>query len=203
MKKRTKIVATISDRRCDPGFIRELYEAGMNVVRINTAHQPPEASVNVIKNVRQVSDKIAILIDTKGPEIRTTVCDEKVNLKKGEKISLIGDPGCKTSDKAIYVSHSKIADDVETGSTFLIDDGEIELTVTGRKGNILECLIENDGILGSRKSVNIPGSKICLPSLTDKDRAFIKMAIEQDIDFIAHSFVRNSQDVKEIGRAHV
>jgi pyruvate kinase len=198
MKKRTKIVATISDRRCDPGFIRELYEAGMNVVRINTAHQPPEASVNVIKNVRQVSDKIAILIDTKGPEIRTTVCDEKVNLKKGEKISLIGDPGCKTSDKAIYVSHSKIADDVETGSTFLIDDGEIELTVTGRKGNILECLIENDGILGSRKSVNIPGSKICLPSLTDKDRAFIKMAIEQDIDFIAHSFVRNSQDVKDV-----
>ena len=91
-----------------------------------------------------------------------------------------------------------LSSDVPAGSVVLIDDGEIELKVVKRDGDFLECLIENDGILGSRKSVNIPGVKICLPSLTDKDRIFIKMAAENEVDFIAHSFVRSKQDVLDV-----
>ena len=93
--KRTKIVATISDKNCEPEFIKELYEAGMDVIRINSAHLDIEGALKIIKNTREVSDKIAILLDTKGPEIRTTICDTPIQLKKGETINIIGDPGKK------------------------------------------------------------------------------------------------------------
>lgn len=197
-KKRTKIVATISDRNCEITFLRQLFDAGMDVVRINSAHMPIEEAARVIKNTREVSDKIAILIDTKGPEIRTTACDEPIHLTKGNKISIIGDPSLKSSKEAIYVTYTSFAADISVGSVILMDDGELELKAVKRKGAALECIVENDGILGSRKSVNIPGVKICLPSLTPKDLAFIEMAVKNDVDFIAHSFVRSKQDVLDV-----
>jgi pyruvate kinase len=197
-RKRTKIVATISDKNCEPEFLNDLFEAGMDVVRINSAHVTPEAAIKMISNVRQVSDRIAILIDTKGPEIRTTACDEPIHLQKGNIISVIGNPDKKTSSDAIYVSYPLFSSDVPQGTLILIDDGEIELKAIRKNGSALECLIENDGILGSRKSVNVPGSRINLPSLTDKDRVFLKLAAEKEVDFIAHSFVRSKQDVLDV-----
>ena len=197
-RKRTKIVATISDKNCSIDFLRELFEAGMDVLRINSAHMPIEQAVKVINNAREVSDKIAILIDTKGPEIRTTACDEPINLLKGEKISIIGNPTLKSSKEAIYVTYPSFAQDIEVGSVILMDDGELELKAVKRNGNALECLVVNDCVLGSRKSVNIPGTKICLPSLTPKDLSFIEMAVKNEVDFIAHSFVRSKQDVIDV-----
>lgn len=197
-RKRTKVVATISDKNCGVDFIRELYEAGMDVIRINSAHLETEGALRIINNARLVSDKIATLVDTKGPEIRTTVCDQPFELKKGDKIKVIGDPSRKSSSDAICVSYTSFSRDVPLDSKILIDDGDIALTVLKKTGNLLECLIENDGIIGSRKSVNIPGIKISLPSLTDKDRVFIKMAVENGVDFIAHSFVRSKQDVLDV-----
>lgn len=196
--KRTKIVATISDKNCEPGFIRELYEAGMNVIRINSAHLDIEGALRIIKNTREVSDKIAILVDTKGPEIRTTICDAPIQLKKGGTINIIGDPGKKSSSESIYVSYKSFSSDIPLDSLILMDDGELELRVLRKRGDALECLIENDGILGSRKSVNIPSVKISLPSVTEKDKAFIEMAAKNGIDFIAHSFVRSKQDVFDV-----
>jgi pyruvate kinase len=197
-RKRTKVVATISDKNCETGFIRELYEAGMDVVRINSAHLNVDGAMKIIRNTRQVSDKIAILIDTKGPEIRTTITDSPIELKKGNKINLIGEPGRKSSPEAIYVTYEAFAQDIPLGSVILIDDGDLELTVLSKHGNALECLIDNDGIVGSRKSVNIPSVKICLPSLTEKDRQFIELAAKNGVDFIAHSFVRSKQDVLDV-----
>jgi pyruvate kinase len=197
-KKRTKIVATISDKNCEPAFIRELYKEGMDVVRINSAHLSIEGALKIIENTRAVSNSIAILIDTKGPEIRTTICDAPIELKKGNRINVIGDPSKKSSPDAIYVTYPSFSSDIPLGSVILIDDGELELKVLKKDGEALECLIDNDGILGSRKSVNIPGVKITLPSLTDKDRLFIKMAVEHKVDFIAHSFVRSRQDVIDV-----
>jgi pyruvate kinase len=196
--KRTKIVATISDRNCESGFIRELYEAGMDVVRINSAHLTVDAAVQIIKNTREVSDKIAILVDTKGPEIRTTLCDSPIPLRKGSTIDIIGDPSKKSSTEAIYVSYMSFASDIPTESLIMIDDGELELKAVKRKGNALECIVENEGILGSRKSVNIPGIKINLPSITEKDKVFIEMAVNNGVDFIAHSFIRSKQDVLDV-----
>jgi len=197
-RKRTKIVATISDKNCDTGFLRVLYEAGMDVIRINSAHLEIEGALRIISNTREVSDKIAILIDTKGPEIRTTDCDESIELKKGGKINIIGDPDKKSSDEAIYVTYNRFASEIPSGSLILIDDGDLELKVLRKNGNVLECIVDNDGILGSRKSVNVPSVKIHLPSLTEKDKVFIEMAAKNDVDFIAHSFVRSRQDVIDV-----
>lgn len=197
-RKRTKIVATISDKNCESDFIKDLFDAGMDVVRINSAHLNIEGALKIIANTRKVSDKIAILLDTKGPEIRTTICDSPIQLKKGNKINIIGDPEKKSSSDAIYVSYKAFSSDIPLGSVILMDDGELEFRAFRKNGNALECIIDNDGILGSRKSVNIPSVKISLPSLTEKDKAFIEMAAKNDVDFIAHSFVRSKQDVLDV-----
>lgn len=198
MNKYTKIVATISDQRCEVDFVRDLFKAGMNVVRMNTAHLDYEGLDRIVNNVRQVSDTIALLIDTKGPEIRTTVSDDNITLSSGQSIVITGSPSEKSTKDRICVSYEKMAEDVSIGSHILFDDGEISLLVKDRKGNDLICEVLNNGVLGSRKSVNVPGVRINLPSLTQKDLLNIDYAIENDIDFIAHSFVRNAQDVKEI-----
>ena len=200
-RKKTKIVATISDKNCSIDFIRELYDAGMDVVRINSAHLTVEAARQIIHNAHTVSDKIAVLIDTKGPEIRTTISDHPIVLKKGATITVSGDRDKKTSEEGIYVSYPNFASDIPLGSVIMIDDGELELKAVRKVGNHLECLVDNDGVLGSRKSVNIPGIKINLPSLTEKDFAFIAMAAENQVDFIAHSFVRSRQDVLDVQAA--
>lgn len=200
MKKHTKIVATVSDLRCEVEFIRELYKSGMNVVRMNTAHLDYEGLNRLVTNVRLVSEKIALLIDTKGPEIRTTKSAGGINLEAGEQLIIKGDPGKESSRECVYVSYSKIAEDVHEGSQILFDDGEISVLVKEIKDNTLYCDIQNSGVLGSRKSVNVPGSRINLPSLTERDYEFINYAIENDLDFIAHSFVRNADDVLAIQR---
>ncbi|MCU0474163.1 MAG: pyruvate kinase [Bacteroidales bacterium] len=197
-RKRTKIVATISDKNCEIAFLRQMYEAGMDVVRINSAHLTIVGAQRIINNVREVSDKIALMLDTKGPEIRTTVCEAPIIVKKGVSFSITGDPEKKSAANNLYVSLKSFAEDVPLGSVVMFDDGEIEMKVQKREGKVLICKALNDGIIGSRKSVNIPGAKIHLPSLTDKDRAFIKMAARNDVDFIAHSFVRSRQDVLDV-----
>ncbi|MDR2926954.1 MAG: pyruvate kinase [Cytophagaceae bacterium] len=198
MKKYTKIVATVSDQRCETAFIHDLYKAGMNVVRLNTAHMDFEGMSLVINNVREVSPKIAILIDTKGPEIRTTKCVGNISLKAGDTVRIIGNPSMETTAECIHVSYISIVDDIAVGSHILIDDGEIDMVVVDSDGDSLICNILNDGILSSRKSVNVPGVRINLPSLTARDIDNIKFAIDNDIDFIAHSFVRNAEDVLAI-----
>ncbi len=198
MKKYTKIVASISDRRCDVDFIAKLYDAGMNVVRLNTAHADRAGIENIIDNVRTVSNKIGILMDTKGPEVRTTACSEPIPYKIGDKVKIVGDPFLETTRDCIAVSYPNFVKDVHVGGDVLIDDGDLALKVMEEHDGTLFCEVQNEATLGSRKSVNVPGVRINLPSLTDKDRANILFAIEKDIDFIAHSFVRNKQDVLDI-----
>ena len=158
MRKKTKIIATISDRNCEPGLIQELFDNGMNIVRLNTAHQSFEGSLKVIHNIRKVSDKIAILVDTKGPEIRTTCMDESFEIKKDEFIKLKGDPDQKSTKDCIYASYKNIVNDLSVNSKVLIDDGSVELTVVEKKDDYLICRIENDGKIESKKSINLsPG----------------------------------------------
>ncbi|MCK9311752.1 MAG: pyruvate kinase [Bacteroidales bacterium] len=200
MSKHTKIVATISDKRCDVEFLRELFEAGMNVVRMNSAHLTEEGFQKIISNVRAVSSEIAILMDTKGPEIRTTFIkdDETIQINTGQKIRITGNPDGITSSECIYCSYTSLVEDLSIGTDLLIDDGEIDLRVIEKATDYLVCEAQNDGKLGSRKSVNIPGVRINLPSLTEKDKKNILLAIDFNVDFIAHSFVRNKQDILTI-----
>ncbi len=196
--KQTKIVASISDRNCDAEFIRELFNAGMNVVRINTAHASVDGIRKIIANVRAVSHHIAILIDTKGPEIRTTYCDTPIEYKTGDVVKIFGRPEMDTEHDIINLSYKNFANDIHEGDHILFDDGALEMVVIGVNGPAVIAQVQNDGILGSRKSVNVPGVHIDLPALTEKDVTNIELAIAEDIDFIAHSFVRNASDIKAV-----
>lgn len=200
MKKRTKIIATISDQRCDVEFIRSLYEAGMNAARINSAHVTTESAAKVVENVRKVSDRIAIIIDTKGPEIRVTGMvpgfETGIKVSRGDMIRIKGSETNEPSNnEVVYVNDSSIYKDVPVGAAILIDDGELEMEVTEKKDDELICRVKNNGVIKPRKSVNIPNVPINLPSVTERDFEFINWAIDMDIDFIAHSFVRKKEDV--------
>jgi len=198
-KKQTKIVATISDLNCSPEFVRSLHDAGMDVARLNTAFQSPDEADKVVANIRQVSERIAILLDTKGPEVRTTAMAEKIVLAKGDLIKIKGGtPDSQSSRQILYVNYAHFAKEVPKEAKVMIDDGEIELTVEKKGKDYLVVKAENGGEIKAHKSVNVPGVKLNLPSLSEKDKKFVAWAIKQDIDFIAHSFVRNRADVMAI-----
>jgi pyruvate kinase len=199
-EKKTKIICTISDIRCDVEFLRELYRNGMNVVRINSAHATIEGAQKIVDNVRAVSDKIAILIDTKGPEVRLTAMESAVGFvaKAGDIVEIRNGSDRFSDANILYTNCSTFVQDVPVGADILIDDGSVKLQVEKKDGQSLTCRISDNGVIKGRKSVNVPNVHISLPALTEKDRMFVKWAIEADIDFIAHSFVRTSQDLIEI-----
>lgn len=195
--RQTKIVATISDQRCDKAFIESLFNAGMNVARINTAHISKESGKILVDNIRAVSKSIAILIDTKGPEIRTCRTQNEVEVTKGQEI-LFSHKKVKSNKTTVCVNYDKFIEDLEEGDHILIDDGDIKVTVLKKQHGYLVCRVENSGTIKNNKSINIPGVEIDLPSISDKDKDFIAFAVENDLDFIAHSFVRSKNDVLEV-----
>lgn len=192
--KYTKIVATISDKRCDPDFIRQLWEAGMNVVRLNTAHISTESALTMIQNVRSVSDTIGILVDTKGPEVRTIGITDPIVVNEGDTIRVKGGLGISTQD-ILHVSYEFFHTGVPVGNQILIDDGELAMTVIEQTDEYLVCKINNKGVIKNKKSINTPGVSTNLPSISEKDAEFITFAAQNEVDFIAHSFVRNKKDV--------
>ncbi len=196
--KNTKIVATISDLRCEPDFLRELFENGMDAVRLNSAHLSIEGASRIVDNVRAVSETIPVMIDTKGPEIRTLDLKEPVQVRTGDPLTIVGPCKEVAAPGEIPVSYADIAAEVPVGSLIMIDDGAVQLTVQGRCGKRLLCRVDNDGTIKARKSVNVPDVAIGLPALTARDLEFLHFAIEKKVDFVAHSFVRCKEDVLAI-----
>ncbi len=195
--KHTKIVATISDKHCEPEFLQELFDAGMNVVRINTAHQTPETALKIIKNVRIVSDSIAILLDTKGPEIRTKNITNPISVKTGDVIFVKGGDE-ESTENMLIVDYDQFAEAIPIGTSMLIDDGELELKITGKSKGMLVATVCNDGEIKNKKSINVPSISFSLPPITEKDKMFIEWAADNNLDFVAHSFVRDREDVNAV-----
>ena len=202
-EKKTKIVATLSDFRANEEFVRGLFEAGMDVVRINSAHVTEEGAAKIVEAVRRVNPAIPVILDTKGPEIRVTaVADEyggAIGFQAGECVKVRGTANGELSTRdMIYFNVATVVRDIAVGARLLIADGELELRVTDKTDEELMCEFVRGGTLRSRKSVNVPGMKIDLPSVTEKDRRFIEWAVKNDVDFIAHSFVRSAGDVRAV-----
>lgn len=201
--KKTKIVATMSDLRCSEEFVRSLAEAGMDVVRINSAHVTLEAATRIVETVHRVDPSIPVMIDTKGPEIRVTTlapeAGERIEFRTGDRVAVRGSDGSDfTTREVVYMNVPGIVRDIPVGARMLIADGEVELRVVGKSEQELVCEFVGDGALRSRKSVNVPGVSVELPSVTDKDRRFIEWAVSHDVDFIAHSFVRSVRDLEAV-----
>ena len=198
--KKTKIICTLSDHRCDVDFLRSLYESGMDVVRLNSAHATIEGAQKIVDNVRKVSDKIAILIDTKGPEIRLTQMEDSAGflLNEGSEIKIFSSTEGICDASGLYTNCKSFVKDVPVGAHILIDDGSADLLVVEKTEDHLVCKAQNTSVIKGRKSINVPGVSIELPSLTEKDKMFINWAIDADIEFVAHSFVRSKNDLAEI-----
>lgn len=200
--KRTKIVATIGPACSDKEILKDMIKAGMNVARLNFSHGSHEEhlqKINTIKEVRmQLGLNIAILLDTKGPEIRTGKFEKpEVTLKEGQFFTLTTTE-MLGNEEMCSVTYKDITNDLSIGDKVLIDDGLIELEVLEIFGDKVKCLVKNTGVVKDNKGVNLPGIKLNLPSITEKDYADILFGIENEVDFIAASFVRKASDVEEI-----
>ena len=194
--KKTKIVATMSDFRCTEEFVKQLFDAGMDVVRVNSAHVSEDGATHIVETVHRVNPAIPIMIDTKGPEIRvTTIADEygnSINFRPGDRVAVRGSDGSDfTTRKVVYMNVPSIVSDIPVGARMLIADGELEIRVVGKNDTELDCEFVVGGAMRSRKSVNVP-------SVTEKDRRFIEWAVKNDVDFIAHSFVRSARDIRAV-----
>ena len=194
-KKQTKIICTIAGDHCAPEFIRSLVESGMNLARLNTAHISTAEAETIIANIRSVSDRIGILIDTKGPEVRISGLTDPLEVKTGDIVPIATK---HVPEHGFQVNYEDFIKDIPVGSSILIDDGEIELSVTKKTETELLCTATNDGAIKNRKSVNVPGIQLSMPALTEKDADFIDWATRSNVDFIAHSFVRNRDDVMAV-----
>ncbi|MEX5936243.1 pyruvate kinase [Mammaliicoccus sciuri] len=202
--RKTKIVCTIGPASESEEMLEKLMLAGMNVARLNFSHGSHEEHKCRIDTIRKVSSKlnknIGILLDTKGPEIRThNMKDGLIELTKGSEVT-VKTTEVEGTPEAFSVTYEKLAEDVEVGSTILLDDGLIELTVKSvdiAKGEV-HCDVQNTGELKNKKGVNLPGVKVNLPGITDKDASDIRFGIEEGVDFIAASFVRRPSDVLDI-----
>ena len=187
----------------DESLMRKLVQNGMDIARFNFSHgdhEEQKGRMDMLKKIREEENKpIAILLDTKGPEIRTGVLKDgkKVQLEAGETFTLTTDE-IVGDNKIVSITYKGLVEDVKAGSTILIDDGLIELKVKDKKGNNINCEVVNGGELGEKKGVNVPNVAIRLPAITDKDRDDLKFGVEQGVDFIAASFVRNAECILEI-----
>ena len=201
-KRRTKIICTIGPATASFEKLKRVHAAGMDVVRLNMSHADHATALKIIGWIktlnRQIAHPVPVLLDTQGPEIRTGLLDNPMDLKEGEIVRLtIRDPAL-VETKSIYVNYEEIVDVVDVGKTVTLDNGLINFEVLEKSDNHLTCRVLDGGKLGSRKHVNLPGVRVNLPAITSKDREDIKFGIANDVDFIALSFVRRPEDIQEL-----
>ena len=201
--KKTKVVCTMGPNTNDRELLKKLIENGMDVARFNFSHgdhEEQKSRMDLLKELRQeLNTNTAILLDTKGPEIRTGVLKggKRIMLKAGEQFTLTTEE-IEGDESKVSITYEGLVQDVDAGRVILIDDGLIELKVVGKSEKEIFCEVINGGELGERKGVNVPNVAVRLPAITEKDKDDISFGVEQGIDFIAASFVRNAECVLEI-----
>ena len=200
--RRTKIICTMGPATDNEEVLKDLMLAGMDVARLNFSHGTHEEAlerINLIKKVREELDiPVAILLDTKGPEVRVKNFKKgKVQLKEGQKFTLCTDD-VEGDETQVSITYSNLPNDVKVGNRILIDDGLIEMEVLSVKGTRILCQVKNGGVVSDKKGVNIPNVSLSMPYMSQKDMDDILFGIREDVDFIAASFVRTADDIKEI-----
>jgi pyruvate kinase len=201
--KKTKIVATLGPASSDKETLRQMFLEGLNVCRLNFSHGGHENHEKAIKIIRELNDEtglnVAILADLQGPKIRTNEMENNgVELISGSKVIIVTDKIIGTSQK-FSINYSNLPSDVHPGERILLDDGKLILEVLKTDGiKEIEAIVIHGGILSSKKGVNFPNTKISMPSLTEKDKEDLNFALQQNVDWIGLSFVRNARDIIEL-----
>ena len=200
--KRTKIICTIGPSTESFSSIKKLHEAGMNVARLNMSHSDHKNAKKVIDRIKKLNQSIetpvGILLDTQGPEIRTGDTSQVVNLEPGQLVSFTIRDEVDVETTSIRVHYDELIQSVNVGTLISLDNGLLNFKVLKKSKNELECKVLDGGQLGSKRHVNLPGIRINLPSVTEKDKRDIAFGLKEDVDFIALSFVRNASDIDDL-----
>jgi len=198
--RNAKVVCTLGPATDDEASIRSLVDAGMSVARINASHGSMADRRELVATARRVDDAtekpVAVMLDTKGPEVRTSETEGTVHVETGSVMEFV--PDGETTGETVGLSTSIAA--AEPGDRVLLDDGRIETVVESVEGDVVVARVESGGDLGGRKGVNVPGVALDLDVVTEKDRRDLELAAEEDVDYVAASFVRDAEDVLEVGR---
>lgn len=201
---RTKVICTIGPKTADADNLGKLVEAGMNIARLNFSHGSHEYHAGVVSRLRQYlaanRRMCGIMLDTKGPEIRTGKLKDGVEIEvaAGDELTLTNDYTHVGTKEMIAQSYRNLPQSISEGSDILIGDGLIGLTVARVEGDLVHCRVKNAGVIGETKGINLPGAKVDLPALTDKDKADLVFGCKQQVDIIAASFIRKASDVIDI-----
>jgi pyruvate kinase len=198
----TKIIATIGPSTWSAEMIEQLVAAGMDIARINMSHASADQARETCRRVREASDKlgrrVGVMMDLQGPAIRTGELSVALDLKPGETIALTVRGEVSEEQHSVDVNYDDLVDDIKIGDVVLVDNGTIQLKVLEKKRNQLKCEVLTQGTLGSRRHINLPGVRVNLPALTDKDIQDVELGIEIGVDFIAMSFCREADDVLKL-----
>lgn len=200
--RKTKIICTLGPALDNEEILKKMLLSGMDVARLNFSHGDHAEHKGRVDLIKKLRDSLGLatplLLDTKGPEIRTGKLENgEIELKEGKSFVLVNEEIIGTEEKC-YITYKELYKDVKKGSKILINDGLVELEVVNIKNQEIHCVVLNGGVIGNNKGINVPGAEIHLPPLTEQDVKDIKFAIENDFDFIAASFVRKASDVIEI-----
>lgn len=203
LQKKTKIVATIGPASADKEVLRQMFRAGLNVCRVNFSHGSYDDHTKILQTIAELNQEektyVAVLLDLQGPKLRIgEVENNGVELSEGNQLHITTEACMGTSEK-VYITYPTFPQDVKVGERVLLDDGKIVLEVTEtNKTNEVKTKVVNGGILGSKKGVNLPNTKVSLPSLTEKDKNDLAFALEHNVDWIGLSFVRSVKDIREL-----
>ncbi|MBV1888988.1 MAG: pyruvate kinase [Proteobacteria bacterium] len=199
--RKTKIICTIGPVTDSYNMLEKMYNCGMNVVRLNMSHGDHKSHAKVIKAIKTLNQKvqfpIPVLLDTQGPEIRTGQLENSLDLKNGDLISVSVSPD-NVEERSIHIDYIDLVESVNVGDRITVDNGLINLEVLEKSEKTMQCRVVDGGKLKSKSHVNLPGVRVNLPGITSKDRKDILFGIEQEVDFIAMSFVREANDIIEL-----
>jgi len=200
--RKTKIIATLGPATESPEILGKLIDAGLNLARLNMSHGTHPWVRKVVSDLRAVAESrgtsVGILMDTQGPAIRTGDLPVPLDLQPGQKFVLTVRGEKSEEERSTDVNYEEFVNDISVGDVVLLDNGEIHMKVLAKEKNKVECEVLTPGKLGSRRHINLPGVKVSLPSITEKDRADIKLGLELEVDFFALSFVREASDIREL-----
>jgi pyruvate kinase len=200
--RKTKIICTLGPATSSYEMISAMHEAGMDIIRLNMSHATQAWALRMIEHVVELNKHapfpVGILLDTQGPEIRTGVRESDLDLKTGDEISITVRDDTSVEETSININYDELIDTVNVGDKITVDNGLINLQVLEKEKNRMCCKVLDGGKLGSKKHVNLPGIRVNLPAITQKDREDILWGIQQELDFIALSFVREPDDVQQL-----
>lgn len=200
--RRTKIICTIGPSTESPEMLEKMIAAGMNVARLNMSHATHEWTGQIVQHIRAAAGKLgqpcAIMMDTQGPAIRTGELPLPLHLKPGDVFEFTVKGARSEEEKSVDVNYPNLINDIQEGDTVLVDNGVIRLKVLEKLHRRMRCEVLTEGELGSRRHINLPGVKISMPSITEKDRCDIALGIKLGVDLVALSFVRERKDIEQL-----